>query len=338
MLRRRLSRWFIWLVVAACGCGGVTRAGASLAEDPDGSTDADGSSNEASIPDACTQFATVRCATLFRCMPMTAAVVYPNEEQCAVQVGAACQAELASPGVSFVGQDKVACELARASLPCFELLLSWSYDQPHVTACDLPPGTASNGEICFFDSACASGQCAHDDGLPWTCGSCQDGLPLGASCLYSIRECAPGTQCLPVSGSASESRCTAVARTGESCDAKPCWDRAPCTAGVCPQPALGKQGAPCTAGPASLQCLFDPQCYWDYYCDAASNTCQPFPPLAAEGEPCDDTFCAGGAACMPDGCSTPAAWDSPCSYDNCVLPAACIDGICRLPYVDRCGQ
>jgi hypothetical protein len=317
-----------------CGCGGTARAGLAAELDPaDAGADGDGVSDAAEDP-LSRQAAAVYCEKQFDCYPTAAAYGYSDVDACTDQVQAQLEAILAAPGVTYGAADWLACELARSSLSCTDLLLSRHYGAPELPECDMPPGTMADGLPCMFDEQCQSEQCVLKNGVG--CGICRAGVGAGQLCSEGV-PCAEGLVCRNTSSSSAENRCTQVAAIGEPCsDDTLCIHESPCSEGVCPPPALGKEGAPC--GPQLLSW----QCYPGYDCDQDAGTCKALDVPAGIGEACVEysygPWCKGGAVCRDSVCVPSLPWGSPCKdlSANCLYPARCISGLCQLPSAEQC--
>lgn len=311
------------------------------AEAPDGdTTDGEAPDADASAGDPlCSQIATQRCALMARCVPLTLSLGYGDEAKCVVQVQAACEVELAAPGVTLTGQEWLACTTEINSVDtCEEYFLRAYYDDPPFTSCDLPKGTRAEGETCISYLQCASGYCDAGYASEPACGTCQ---PAFGDVCSNGTKCAPGEHCWKPAGSTEPPQCVMGVKVGESCENAPCADGAPCDNGVCPAPVFGTEGASCD--PSAPYGLFISWgCYLnDYYCDPTTDTCQPIPTPGAAGEACASNqvfgeLCEGNAPCKNGVCEPLIGWGEACDKDLCLYPASCIDGTCQVPTMDTC--
>lgn len=171
------------------------------------------------------------CQWGFRCGEISERTYFDSADACAGFMSAHFDTLAIAPGSGMTPTAIAACAAAIDASGCG---VAWS----ELPACKFK-GTLSNGEACFGDASCASGDCMHTSDAT-SCGTCVDPGGVGASCDQN--SCADGLVC----DTAGKTTCVTAPKRGESgCVTKGCAsseDR--CTANTCVAPLA--EGAVCT--------------------------------------------------------------------------------------------
>jgi hypothetical protein len=323
----------VWLLAAAVvGCGSVTAinpdgGGGAGGAGSGGSGPADSAIDQApTIGQACDQTAAALCDALEMCASFMVRVLYGDKATCVSRVALGCAGDQSVPGTTRTVADVVACGQAVVTASCTDLFAS-----RYPEACRVKPGERVNGTACGSDWQCQSTYCRKTG----QCGVCAPKADLGGACTVD-GGCLAGMLC-------ANSRCVTPGGAGASCnDNQPCRNDLYCpsaTAGMCA--AKVDAAGPC-ADSASA-------------CDLAKGVaCNPFTMVcdrvgvAKGGEGCGLingglTICVGLNPCrgLVGVCASPAADGTACGAAadglNCVPPAQCDMGICRLPSAQSCN-
>lgn len=197
-----------------------------------------------------------------------------------------------------------ACLEALSGAACEDFLEAFD-----VEVCDrVFVGTIADGEACFIDEQCISGQCGSTGPCMMACceGTCVAPPPeaaLGESCAEA--DCVDGAYC-------DESElCVADRTQGEACPGSfECASGLSCIEGVCDL-APG-EGEPC----AGFQCAVP------FACDVDTTTCVR---MRGEGEACNPDFsiCSIGLTCNSESstCTRPGGPGTPC--DVAIFGSSC---------------
>jgi hypothetical protein len=324
------------LALAVAGCGST-----GLATDGGGGDQAVATGDLAIAPpdmsvtgdQACTDYATALCTKIGACSPVLQ-LVYGDVATCTSRVALTCSLTLGLPGSPSLPGPLEACSASLANVTCDDLLSG------NTPAGCMVMGSETDGLACADDAQCASGRCVKP--VAGGCGTC--GTPPGAGASCATSACAPGLEC-----GKSSKICVARAKLGDSCNAdRPCLPSLACMgvngSGTCVTPiAAGGKCDPAQKDFAGCDSSHA------YYCSGFTNTCQLYN-FAQAGEACGlvngATLCAKSGVCTPNDagafmgtCVAAAADGTACDANvgpNCLPPAFCYQGFCRLPSPGSC--
>jgi hypothetical protein len=312
------------------GCGSVTAvntgSGGAAGGGTGGSGTGDGGADVAlTASQACDLTAAAVCDALELCASFMVRVLYGDKATCVARSALGCTGDQAVPGTTRTVDDIVACGQAVGAASCADLFASRFPD-----ACRVKPGTRVNGTACGSDWQCQSTYCSKTG----QCGVCAPKADLGGTCTVD-GGCLSGMLC-------ASSRCVTPGDTGASCN-----DNQPCRSDLyCPSATAGMCAAKVDAAGSCADT--------DRACDLTKGVaCNPFTKVcdrvsvAKGGEACGIinaglTVCVGLNPCrgvtllqFTGVCASPAADGTACGTaadgTNCVPPAQCAMGICRLP-------
>jgi len=292
--------------------------------------DAKGPPGLVNVKQACEMRADRQCTRLQECSDFFLRMVFGKSDNCRARVSAECMAEAAAADVSITAFTLVRCAQETKDQTCADLM-----DRRDPEACQ-PLGLRREGKGCASDLQCLTGFCSLESK---SCGTCKPKRGLAESCVEDSG-CTSGLHC------GLKGKCVRKGLAGDPCGAEnqECGTLLSCLQGKC--------AAPLSAGAA---CLNTGQCQ-----RAAGQVCSSnmgirafagpiamcrASVLAAVGEICRDAdnivaFCSSGAAnCVANQQGVyrcvEAARDAEACGDkaggrSCMLPAACVAGICRL--------
>lgn len=316
--------WACFLLAAACGKVTPAADAGGLVDGARGDTAAELA--PATAEQACEDLNTGLCNAIETCSKFLLQLLYGDVTTCVTRGSLSCRMEQAAPGVTRTPGDLQACGRALATAACADLVAG-----KLPAACQEKPGTVPNGAGCGANAQCQSAYCRPNG----ECGVCAARQP-GAGTCSGNDACQPGLVC-------ATSLCVAPGEASAPCDmARPCRDNLYCRAGVCA--AKVPAGATCDAS--------------DQACDTAQGAgCNPFNKIcqtvgvARTGEPCglvNGTLvlcgaagtCQGGSLLAPGACAAAADDGAPCGPmaegKECLGPARCVGGLCRLPASASC--
>jgi hypothetical protein len=253
---------------------------------------------------ACTASAAAHCARIDTCANIVVAYAYGDLATCEARLKANCMAALAAPSTGNTPAAVESCAHAlRANVDC-----EGYFNDRTPSECQTKKGSLPDGAPCAFPAQCASARCAvASDAVCGTCGG--DAAAAGQSCASS--SCADGLACSRISNV-----CGAPAGVAASCEV-----------------------APCRAG---LQCVGQ----------VGARTCVTIVSTAAAGGVCG-AMGDGRVVCAAEGtchiatgqstgtCTASAADGAACAASkglNCLPPARCVGGTCRLSGADSCSR
>jgi hypothetical protein len=308
---------------AAIGCGGVTAA------TPDGGNGSDAPAETAPVTteEACGQVAQALCDALNTCAPVFVEEQYGDESTCVSRATLSCMTDQSTSGITRTADDLVACAKAATGISCADALAG---NLP--MACDLTPGTVTNGTACGSNLQCQSTYCNNAG----TCGVCGPRLDAGGACT-STDGCAMGLVC-------AGTTCVKPGGLGDACDlpAQPCSTNLYCSSAKAPGTCMARLGAGASCANNGDAC--------DYSMGAICNTlanpnvCVTIN-IAKPGDACglgSKTLCVGGVApcsnILGKGvCANPADDGAACGGNAlCIPPATCVNKLCVLPSVPNC--
>ncbi len=280
-----------------------------------GSSDSGGGSSASD----CTGATQVLCEHINACFPDLVQAFWGSVAECASRSKLSCEADLAAPGAATTPAQIGACASAYSKQSC-DLLFSGSEPEE----CNVP-GTRNDGEPCGVDTQCKSTNCKINSG---ECGACAPRVAAGGSCDVDD-DCDANLTC------ANGVCATPVPAGGACATTDQCLRSLLCKNGTCAKG--GAAGAPCEPqqqGCASFQGL---------YCDPESKVCAAAS-WAKVGEACG---LVGGkyvacqqSNCYNGTCAEYAADGAACNDEtgpDCLQPASCVNGTCKLPSAASCG-
>lgn len=278
---------------------------------------------------ACGSFAQALCARLSACAPFIAQIWYGNAATCRERVELGCTKDLEVPDTNQTTTEMAACAAAAMTASCDDLLAD-NFPEP----CRIKPGPRRNGEGCGSSWQCMSTHCEKTTG---DCGTCAPRQAASGTCSVN-GGCQQGLVC-------TAGKCVSPSAVGGPCDANtPCrGGHLYCNAGTCAM-RLGA-GNSC-AGNAEA-CDFRSGVACNIL--SAAPTCQVVA-AAQGGQACGivngtlticqlDNDCPGATLTQPGACVAPSQDGTACSpRHNCLPPASCVGGICRLPSTAACQR
>ena len=351
-MRRHLDRSLVWFPIvaalSACGSvssqpsdgGGGSRGGATGlgggAPGGGGGLGGGGSGGSSQPPttdQACTVMAQSLCARLAECAPFAVPLFYGDMATCMARAKLGCAKEQEVPDITRTAADIAACADAAGRASCDDLLADI-----FPAACHAKAGTRIDGEGCGSSMQCASTHCEK----PGTdCGVCAARRPVNGDCT-SDDGCVVGLVC-------AARKCVTPGGPGSGCDdAHPCRGNLACSTSGNMCATRAPAGTACGNNPNICNIFHGVGC--NIFVAQANRVCETVS-VATGGKPCGLmngalTLCAGGNACSganlltPTGyCASPAEDGQPCNADmHCLPPAACVNGLCRLPSVGSCTK
>ena len=262
------------------------------------------------LASACRALVDAWAAKAPRCgLPVEPREVEPRVRFCIAMTGA--------PGSGVSVADLNSCTRTFKGPTCDRVIYgSWCENFGDRPAADAPRGKLGAGAPCISLLQCESGQCS---GRYGACGVCQEVVKTVGGACDDIHACGERLEC--VSGACAR---VGVA-DGRPCSGKgdDCNDASFCdrssTEPVC-APRIGLGGS-CASRPCEKELV----CH-DQVCKA--------PPV--EGAACLGAVCGPGLYCALGVCTTPLPLGAACDgSEPCVSGAACMDGTCTTPRLDR---
>jgi hypothetical protein len=263
------------------------------------------------------------CERLNACSPITIQILFGDLKTCTERQKLACNDALKAPGSGLTQSALNACAQALASASCEQAI------DENVPACQTT-GERANGESCGTDEQCKSGYCSNANAQ---CGVCSDRLKAGVTCVAD-KDCQSGMVCNEAS------KCAIPSAGGTACsETQPCQTGYYCRAGSCAA-NISQAGGTCDdLGSCDIiQGLF---------CNPTVGRCQSLK-MAAAGSTCglksgEFILCSAGNCELTgtDGiCSALAKDGESCGVaaggTECMMPAKCIAGRCKLPSSAAC--
>jgi len=287
---------------------------------------------------ACDDVAKAICDEYEKCVPLLIDVGYGEVAKCYERSKAACASTFDAPGTTMTPAKASTCATGLRTLSCEALSTSTP------AACVPDPGALADGAACAEDGQCKSTWCAKNDDA--NCGKCAALTTVGGACVdvglkadgSPQKKCSRGLGC-------TADKCAKPSETGGACsDTQPCALGLACFGAKCV--AAGKAGSKCD--PAGKT---DPPCdiMQGAYCNPTTKVCQTFVQAKA-GETCgvvgtEYKICVAGAKCVTapgttsGTCIAPAIDGAACDAKkgpDCLAPAKCITGVCKLPDPSVC--
>jgi len=307
------------LAALASACGNVS---------PDKAADG-GDAAALTVEEGCTQEADAICSALSGCATFWVQLFYGDKTTCVSRLTFSCKNDQMVNGITRTPDEMAACAQAVKSSSCPDLVAS-----KFPAACQVKPGTLMNGIGCGSDWQCQSTYC-NTNGQ--TCGACGPRAAAGGTCTTDDG-CMTGMVC-------ASGHCVTPGVSGASCDPmkQPCRSDLYCTSASTCAPHVGA-GASC-ADSASACDLFQ-----GVACNPFNHVCETVA-VAQGGAACgivNRTLtlcvaldqCGGATLTQPGVCASPAGDGEACgesnSGHNCIAPATCVNGVCRLPSATNC--
>jgi hypothetical protein len=313
----------------ACSSGGSTTGG------PVGDGGVDGGA--VTQDQACSEFAQAFCDVYQKCLPLFVTAGFGDSATCVSRTQKGCPAAFNAPSTSATPASVSACAGSVKNLSCEAIFASTP------AACIPQPGGLADGASCSDDAQCKSTWCAKTDDT--FCGKCTALSTAGGACITltkadgsTEKECSRGFSC-------TMDKCVVPVVSGGTCsDATSCSIGLTCFGGKCV--LAGKIGAKCDPEGKT-----DPTCDFlqGAVCNPATKVCQEIAKATA-GQPCglvggEYKICTGAGKCVvPTGmmqgtCLAPAIDGAACDATkgpDCLPPAKCITGVCKLPDPTLC--
>jgi hypothetical protein len=280
----------------------------------------------ASVDQVCTDFANKVCERFNTCWSFVVSIVWGSQSACASRVKLECLDGAAAPDSTPVTSAAAsACLQVIPSITCEDLIY-----RKFPAACDFK-GTRPNGQVCGSGDQCQSGYCSTG---PNICGTCAPLAAAGSACRED-EDCQPGLTC-------EANRCVVPGAGGTGCSQnQPCKIGFYCRGGSCAAQAT-EPGAACTD---AQSCSFP----HGLFCNPAVRVCQRIK-VAQAGEACgfvnnELIACGANGTCntpspqaLQGVCGAAAADGTACSpTKECIDPARCVNGLCRLPNARSCN-
>jgi hypothetical protein len=335
----RASRLLVLVGLAGIGCGSVSPAAdgaAGTGGGGSGGSDGGNDATDAAPPtadQACAAIAQALCARLADCAPFELSLLYGTAANCNVRVALGCSKDQSEPDSTRTPGEVVDCANALPAVACADLI-----NNNFPTACQNPPGNRADGTGCGSSLQCMSTHCEKSG---TACGTCAVRQATGGTCTVD-EGCQVGLVC-------ANAKCIAPRAVGGQCDdSHPCKASLYCSAStaMCAQHATG----------AGMACATDKNVCdvaHGFGCDTFETTpaCEAVV-VANGGDACglvngtltvcpefNDCTIAGGA--VSGTCPNAPKDGDPCTLTNprldCVPPATCVGGVCRLPSVTTCN-
>jgi hypothetical protein len=312
-----MSRSTALALVVLVSCGGATGGG----------TGGGGGSGGGGLTadQACTSLATAICNKTSSCFPFAFKVNYADLASCIVRAKQSCVPALAAPGTGATAAKIDDCAKGFTAQSCADDRIG-----ARPAACAFS-GTLAAGIACGSSAQCATGYCKLT--TP-SCGVCSNRVAATGACSVDP-DCVDGHSC--VAGA-----CVALKAVGAVCNPnQPCFPGLYCKAGVC------------AVAPTSLNAACDgtnvDSCdfYAGVYCND-SSVCGQVQTTSA-GSMCGltsttATVCVAQGTCRANGgligtCVAPAEDGQSCNPNldlNCLEPAVCEGGVCKLANPAAC--
>ena len=287
---------------------------------------------------ACAQISRAICDQYAKCLPFLLTLGFGDTATCVSRTSASCPVAFDAPSTSSNPARVSACAAELGKLTCEGLT------QATPASCIPEPGGLADGASCSDDAQCKSTWCAKNDDAQ--CGTCRVQPAVSAACVdlgkkndgTTQKSCGRNLEC-------AKDVCAKPAATGATCgETQPCGLGLACFNSKCV--AAGKPGAKCD--PAGVT---DPGCdlLQGSFCNQTTKVCQAFI-YSKAGEACSfsateikvcsaGTKCIGATATAPGTCVAPAADGAACNAKDgtdCLAPAKCLDGLCKLPSASAC--
>lgn len=286
---------------------------------------------------ACDEFSKAFCDVYQKCLPIFVTAGFGDVATCVARISKSCPATFDAPQTSANPNKISTCAGAVKVLSCEAI----SSATP--AACIPDPGGLVDGATCIDDAQCKSTWCAKTEDSH--CGKCTTQPKAGQPCIKltsstgaTETECGRNLNC-------TKDICVAPLGSGSACtDATSCAIGLVCFSGKCV--SAGKAGQSCDPeGKTAVSCDF----LQGVFCNPSTKVCQEYAKSSA-GQPCgvvsgEFKICTGGSKCIvPSGamqgtCMAPAIDGGACDTTkgpDCVAPAKCIGGVCKLPDPSLC--
>lgn len=287
---------------------------------------------------ACDDISKAICDQYSKCLPLFVTMGFGDSATCVSRTKASCPTMFDASKTSATPARVSTCAAGLRQLSCEAL----STTTP--AACVPEPGGLDDGAPCSDDAQCRSTWCPKNETS--FCGKCTKLPTAGAACVdlgtkadgEPQKECGRGLTC-------AKDVCVKPGETGAACDdSKPCALGLACFNGKCV--AAGKPGSKCDPeGKVEPACDFAQGAF----CNPATKVCQSVV-AAKAGESCgivgtDFKLCSAGGKCVtPAGamsgtCVAPAVDGAACNTKDgpdCLAPAKCVGGVCKLPDPTAC--
>lgn len=303
-----------------------------------GCSSSDSSSSTAvSADSACSDYASMFCDKVDQCASAFVTLAYGDAATCKSRLQLACLNAVHAPNTARTPESIESCVSAAKSLSCADLI-----NGKTPTECQPVNGSLDDGKPCGTDDQCKSGFCGFDDSKK-ICGVCGPKPAAGSTCVDG-KKCASGQTC------SSSGKCAVPAAAGASCGADvPCGFGLSCVSGTCAKnlaegaacdltggttPACDvANGLVCLSGKCAKFAFAGPggTCGYDY--DVATKTASSAVICSKSGN------CKTPMGMTKGTCVAVAADGAACGGTtgaDCLPPAACIDGICKLPDASSC--
>jgi len=302
---------------ALAACGGVSASNDGGADGPP------------TVQQACGAFGQTLCSRLNDCAPFIFQIFYGTTTTCRERVELSCTKDFEVPETNHTTTEMAACATAANTATCDDLLAD-NFPEP----CRIKPGPRLNGEGCGSSWQCMSTHCEKTTG---DCGTCAPRQAASGTCTVT-EGCTLGLVC-------TNGKCVNPSALGGACDANtPCrGGNTYCNANMC----AARLGAGSSCAGNSEACDFGSGVGCNVL--SAAPTCQPVA-SAQGGQPCgivNGTLticqlvndCAGATLMQPGACVAPSQDGTACSMGhNCLPPANCVGGLCRLPSTGSCAK
>lgn len=320
----------------ASGSGGTSGTGGTMVPRDGASPGAGGSSGGVDAPrdaaivppgSACVHIESM-CARLEGCLGLLAQIYFGDRATCTERLLLACRDEAAAKGTALTAASSLACARALDGASCADLMAN------RIDACVIK-GTIGDGMICGGNTQCSSGLCR---GKVDGCGVCAIKSGAGGLCRKDKNEdCQSGFVC-------ADGVCATPGNEGVACSKRqPCAYGLFCAkAGVCAK-LVAQPGAPCEKDGCDYT--------KSLVCNDQAKVCQTFR-VGKPGDACGfllnpPTLCPFGdpeKTCRPSllmgVCVAPAREGELCGElaggRECLAPAYCDKGVCRLGSIAGC--
>ncbi|MEL6340497.1 MAG: hypothetical protein AAFQ65_11350 [Myxococcota bacterium] len=213
---------------------------------------------------------------------------------------------------------------------------------------DCPGPPVCDGQGACFAQAAGEG-CDADNQC--TSGFCSDGVCCDARCSETCRSCESGA-CVAVTQGPDPGTCDACFGDG-TCDGidigENCTRSTECSSGVCDSVCVLPDDAVCGEDSECLNACVNGTCVplvgvagaCDTLADCLGDlTCLSGLCVGPDGAECaSNTECV--ATCISERCEQPSIPGNACDSDDdadCLAPASCDDGVCRLPDGEVCSD
>jgi hypothetical protein len=288
---------------------------------------------------ACEDISKAICDQYSKCLPLFISLGFGDVATCVSRTKVGCPTGFDAPSTSSNPARVASCAAEIGKLTCEGLT------QATPAVCIPEPGGLADGASCADDAQCKSTWCAKNEDA--SCGTCAVQPAVGAACVdlgkkndgSTQKSCGRNLEC-------AKDACAKPAPTGAACsDSQPCGIGLACFNSKCV--AAGKPGSKCD--PAGVT---EPGCdlLQGSFCNQTTKVCQAFI-YSKAGEPCSfsateikvcsaGSKCIGATATSPGTCVAPAADGAACNVTNgpdCLAPAKCRDGLCKLPSASACN-